>query len=206
MEKAILFATNNKNKARELKELMAKAGFDFEIKTNADLDNPPQVNETGRTFVENAKLKAHQLAEFSNLPTLADDSGLCVDKLNGAPGVHSARFGGQAHNDARNNAKLLALLGGVPDAERTATFYTTMVVSMPRQFDKDLIVTGECKGKILAIPQGHDGFGYDPLFYVPKKQKTFAEMNMDEKNQISHRGNAIRAFLQAFPDWWEQFN
>lgn len=206
MEKAILFATNNKNKARELKELMAKAGFDFEIKTNADLDNPPQVNETGRTFVENAKLKAHQLAEFSNLPTLADDSGLCVDKLNGAPGVHSARFGGQAHNDARNNAKLLALLGGVPDAERTATFYTTMVVSMPGQFDKDLIVTGECKGKILAIPQGYDGFGYDPLFYVPKKQKTFAEMNMDEKNQISHRGNAIRAFLQAFPDWWEQFN
>lgn len=139
------------------------------------------------------------------MPTLSDDSGLVVDKLNGAPGVHSARYGGEAHNDARNNAKLLASLGGIPEEERSAKFCSTFVLSMPGHFDKDLVVTGECEGVVLAIPRGHDGFGYDPLFYVPEKGKTFAEMTTDEKNEISHRGKALKQLVEKMPAWLEQF-
>ena len=124
--KKILFATNNQNNVKELRETLAKMGF--ELLTNRDLDNPPEVVENGRTFEDNAVLKAHALATYSNLPTIADDSGLMVDKLNGQPGVRSARYAGD-HNDARNNAKLLAELGGVPTEKRTATFYSTIVVS-----------------------------------------------------------------------------
>lgn len=181
MTREVLFATNNQGKVRELKEAFKKAGVDISIKTNSDLVDPPHVAETGRTFEENAKLKAHALAQFSNLPTIADDSGLMVDSLNGAPGVRSARYAGEAHNDAHNNAKLLAELGGVSSEKRTAHFNTTIVVSMPGNFDKDLVVNGTCDGRILAGPRGEDGFGYDPLFYVPEKGKTFAQMTTDEK-------------------------
>lgn len=205
MSKVLLFATNNKNKVKELKAVFRKAGLDIEVKTNADLEAAPHVNENGSTFEENATLKAHALAEFSKMPTLSDDSGLVVDKLNGAPGVHSARYGGEAHNDARNNAKLLASLGGIPEEERSAKFCSTFVLSMPGHFDKDLVVTGECEGVVLAIPRGHDGFGYDPLFYVPEKGKTFAEMTTDEKNEISHRGKALKQLVEKMPAWLEQF-
>ena len=176
MVKEILFATGNQGKAKELKEAFKQAGVDIEIKTNADLDNPPHPIESGHTFEANAKIKAHEaheLANFSKLPTIADDSGLIVDALNGEPGVRSARYAGEAHNDAKNNAKLLAELGGVPDEKRTAKFWTTIVVSMPGEFDKDLVVSGTCSGRILAAPRGEDGFGYDPLFYIPEKEKTF---------------------------------
>ncbi|TSO25944.1 XTP/dITP diphosphatase [Lactobacillus sp. LL6] len=206
MTKEVLFATNNQGKVRELKEAFKKAGVDIDIKTNADLVNAPHVVETGRTFEENAKLKAHALAEFSKLPTIADDSGLMVDKLNGAPGVRSARYAGEAHNDAHNNAKLLAELGGTPSEKRTAHFNTTIVVSMPDHFDKDLVVSGTCDGEILAGPCGEDGFGYDPLFYVPEKGKTFAQMTTDEKNEISHRGRAVEKLLKKLPEWFEQFD
>lgn len=206
MTKEVLFATNNQGKVRELKEAFKKAGVDIDIKTNADLVNAPHVAETGRTFEENAKLKAHALAEFSKLPTIADDSGLMVDKLNGAPGVRSARYAGEAHNDAHNNAKLLAELGGVPPEKRTAHFNTTIVVSMPDHFDKDLVVSGTCDGEILAGPRGEDGFGYDPLFYVPEKGKAFAQMTTDEKNEISHRGRAVEKLLKKLPKWFEQFD
>lgn len=200
----LLFATNNKNKAKEVEEALKKANFPLKVITNQDLDNPPYVAETGTTFLQNAKLKAHALAEYSNLPTLADDSGLAVDKLNGAPGVHSARYGGEAHNDARNNAKLLAELGGVPEEERTATFHTTMVVSWPGKFEDDLVAQGEIKGRIMKFPQGDGNFGYDPLFFVPDKGKTFAEMSVDEKNAISHRGQALRKLLEELPAWWKK--
>ncbi len=205
MNKVLLFATNNQNKVKELKAAFQKAGLDIEIKTNADLEAAPHVSENGSTFEENATLKAHTLAEFSKLPTLSDDSGLVVDKLNGAPGVHSARYGGEAHNDARNNAKLLASLGGIPEEERSAKFCSTFVLSMLGHFDKDLVVTGECEGVVLAIPRGHDGFGYDPLFYVPEKGKTFAEMTTDEKNEVSHRGKALKQLVEKLPAWLEQF-
>ena len=206
MVKEILFATGNQGKAKELKEAFKQAGVNVEIKTNADLDNPPHPIESGHTFEANAKIKAHELAEFSGLPTVADDSGLMVDALNGEPGVRSARYAGEAHNDAKNNAKLLAELGGVPEEKRTAKFWTTIVVSMPGEFDKDLVVSGTCAGRILAAPRGEDGFGYDPLFYIPEKGKTFAQMTTDEKNEISHRGNAVRKLLQELPAWLEQFD
>ena len=206
MVKEILFATGNQGKAKELKEAFKQAGVNVEIKTNADLDNPPHPIESGHTFEANAKIKAHELANFSKLPTIADDSGLIVDALNGEPGVRSARYAGEAHNDAKNNAKLLAKLGGVPDEKRTAKFWTTIVVSMPGEFDKDLVVSGTCSGRILAAPRGEDGFGYDPLFYIPEKEKTFAQMTTDEKNEISHRGNAVRKLLQELPAWLEQFD
>lgn len=206
MVKEILFATGNQGKAKELKEAFKQAGVDIEIKTNADLDNPPHPIESGHTFEANAKIKAHELANFSKLPTIADDSGLIVDALNREPGVRSARYAGEAHNDAKNNAKLLAELGGVPDEKRTAKFWTTIVVSMPGEFDKDLVVSGTCSGRILAAPRGEDGFGYDPLFYIPEKEKTFAQMTTDEKNEISHRGNAVRKLLQELPAWLEQFD
>lgn len=205
MSRKILFATNNPNKVRELKSAFQTAGIDLLVISNSDLDNPPHVNENGRTFVDNAKLKAHALADFSHLPTIADDSGLVVAKLNGAPGVHSARYGGEAHNDARNNAKLLASLGGVPQKERQAKFVSTIVVSVAGGFDHDLVVEGECKGEVLAIPRGEDGFGYDPLFYVPEAKKTFAEMMTDEKNKISHRGKAIKELLQKLPAWLDKY-
>ncbi len=206
MTKEILFATSNQGKVKELKEAFKIAGVNLKIKTNADLDNPPHPVESGHTFKENATIKAHELADFSGLPTIADDSGLMVDQLFGAPGVYSARFAGEAHNDAHNNAKLLAELGGVPQDKRTATFNTTIVVSMPGHFDQDLVVSGQCKGEILPGPRGEDGFGYDPLFYVPEKKKTFAEMSTDEKNEISHRGRAIKKLLLKLPAWLAQFN
>lgn len=203
--KEILFATTNQGKARELKEAFKKAGINVNIKTNSDLINPPVVDETGTTFEENAKLKAHALADFSGLLTIADDSGLMVDQLFGAPGVHSARYAGDEHNDAKNNAKLLAELGGVPENKRTAKFTTTIVASKPENFDRDLVVSGQCPGRILASPRGEDGFGYDPLFYIPEKGKTFAQMTLDEKNEISHRGKAIKKLLEEFPAWINQF-
>ncbi|MDF7669513.1 XTP/dITP diphosphatase [Lactobacillus sp. ESL0703] len=206
MVKEILFATTNQGKVKELKEAFAQAGIEAVIKTNADLNNPPIVNEYGTTFTENAKLKAHELAEFSGMITIADDSGLMVDALNGAPGVHSARYAGIAHDDAHNNAKLLAELGGVPQEKRTAKFNTTIVASIPGKFDQDLVVSGQCAGQILAVPRGEDGFGYDPLFYVPEKNKTFAQMSLDEKNSLSHRGRAIEKLLAAWPEWLAQIN
>ena len=200
----LLFATSNQNKAKEVAEALKKNNFPLKVITNQDLTDPPEVIESGTTFLANAKLKAHALADFSHLPTLADDSGLKVDKLNGAPGVHSARYAGEDHNDALNNAKLLAELGGVPEKERTATFHTTMVVSWPNHFEDDLVTEGEIKGRILTYPQGAGTFGYDPLFFVPDKGKTFAEMTTTEKNSISHRGQALNNLLAALPSWWKK--
>ncbi|WP_278952722.1 XTP/dITP diphosphatase [Lactobacillus apis] len=203
--KEILFATTNQGKVRELKEAFKQAKIDVQIKTSADLKHPPVVEEYGTTFEQNAKLKAHALAEFSNMITIADDSGLMVDALDGAPGVHSARFAGEEHNDQKNNAKLLVELGGVPLEKRTAKFNTTIVASYPDEFEHDLVVSGQCAGRILVAPEGEDGFGYDPLFYVSDKGKTFAQMTVAEKNGLSHRGRAIQKLLEKFPTWLAQF-
>lgn len=200
----LLFASTNLNKAKEVKAEFAQAGLDFDLLTNRDLKNAPEVNETGTTFQENATLKAHALAEFSGLPTLADDSGLCVDYLHGEPGVHSARYA-QDHNDAANNAKLLKKLAGVPLAKRTASFHTVMVVSWLGHFEDDLIVDGACPGLIAEELTGPQTFGYDPLFYLPGLGKTFAQLTTVQKNALSHRGRALQKLIAELPAWWQQF-
>lgn len=193
----IIIATKNPNKAKEFSRVFDPA--DFTIKTLLDYPDFPEIKETGATFEENAKIKAHTVMEQLNLPTIADDSGLAVDALFGQPGVLSARYAGD-HNDAANNAKLLSEIGGTPEEKRTAKFVTVLVFANPKN-SEDLVVRGEVNGRITNFPEGDDGFGYDPLFYVPEKGKTMAEMTTDEKNSISHRGNAIRKLEQKWRDW-----
>ena len=151
------------------------------------------------TFEENATLKASAVSKQTNIPVLADDSGLEVDALNGRPGIFSARYAGD-HDDAANNAKLLSELAGIPLEKRTATFHTTLVLMKPDE--SKLVVNGELRGQILAVPRGNNGFGYDPLFWVPEKQKSLAEMTSEEKNEISHRGRASQKLLKVFDEWW----
>jgi len=195
--KEIIIATKNPGKAREFKQVFNEE--DFVIKTLLDFPDFPEIRETGSTFEENATLKAHAVMERFNLPTIADDSGLQVDVLYGQPGVYSARYAGD-HNDAANNAKLLSELGGVPMEKRTARFVSTLVFANPKN-DQDLVVEGEVKGLIKTVPQGDDGFGYDPLFYIPELDKTMAQMTVEQKNQISHRGNAIKKLEKQWQDW-----
>jgi len=195
--KEIIIATKNPGKAREFKRLFDDQ--EFVLKTLLDLPEFPEIRETGKTFEENATIKAHAVMEHFNLPTIADDSGLQVDALFGQPGVRSARYAGD-HNDAANNAKLLSQLGGIPKEKRTARFVSTLVFANPKN-DKDLIVEGEVKGLIGTLPKGDDGFGYDPLFFVPELGKTMAELTMDQKNQISHRGHAIKKLEKQWQDW-----
>ncbi len=195
--KEIIIATKNPNKAKEFKRIFDES--EITLKTLLDFPDFPDVRETGSTFEENAKLKAHAVMQKFNLPTIADDSGLQVDALFGQPGIYSARYAGD-HNDAANNAKLLSELGGIPMEKRTARFVTTLVFSNPNN-DDDLVVEGEVKGLIATLPEGDDGFGYDPLFYLPEMGKTMGQISMDEKNKISHRGRAIRKLENEWQNW-----
>lgn len=196
----LLIATRNKGKAKEFEALFAKKGWS--IKTLLDFPEIPDVDETGTTFEENALLKAETIAQTLNMVVLADDSGLKVDALGGQPGVYSARFAGEAKSDAANNAKLLHELTDVPDAERTAQFHCTLALAMP---DKEsLVVSGEVDGVILTIPRGDNGFGYDPLFYVPRLEKTMAELSGEEKNQNSHRSQALMQLEKVWDGWVNQ--
>ncbi|WP_143463280.1 XTP/dITP diphosphatase [Levilactobacillus enshiensis] len=199
MTNTIVIATKNPGKAREFRAIFEPKGLT--VKTLADFPELKQVQETGKTFTENAKLKATAVAQQTQLPVLADDSGLMVDALNGEPGIYSARYAGD-HDDAKNNEKLLANLAGVPQEKRTAAFHTSLVLVKPN--GKELVTTGEVRGEILTAPRGHDGFGYDPLFYVPAERQTFAEMGLAQKNQHSHRAKATAAMLPQFDQWWEE--
>ncbi|AWZ43705.1 XTP/dITP diphosphatase [Latilactobacillus sakei] len=194
----IVIATKNPGKAQEFHAMFEKEGI--QIKTLLDYPELPEINETGQTFEENARLKADQIAAILQLPVLADDSGLMVDALDGRPGIYSARFAGD-HNDAGNNAKLLYELTGVPAEKRTAHFHTTLVFAKPDRPDDDLVVEGSVNGRILGIPRGDNGFGYDPLFYVPELDKSMAELSMAEKNAISHRAKAIENLEPLWRDW-----
>lgn len=198
MENTIVIATKNAGKAREFRAIFEPKGLT--VKTLADFPDLKQVAETGKTFTENATLKATAVAQETQLPVLADDSGLMVDALNGEPGIYSARYAGD-HDDAKNNAKLLANLAGVPADQRGAAFHTSLVLIKPD--GKKLVATGEVRGEILTAPRGHDGFGYDPLFYVPAEGQTLAEMGLATKNQHSHRAKATAAMLPQFDAWWE---
>ena len=199
----VVISTHNLNKTREYRAMFAKKGL--QVKTLNDFPNLPTIRENGQTFEENARLKADKIANLLNLPVLADDSGLMVDALNGRPGIFSARFA-KDHDDAANNAKLLRELANIPDDCRTATFHTTIVLAKPHRPTDDLVVQGELHGFILDEPRGNDGFGYDPLFYVPKLGKTLAQLTPDQKNAISHRGNAMRKLAQIWPQWWHANN
>lgn len=194
----LIIATRNQGKAREFTEMLAPKGIT--IKTLADFPNVPDIQETGSSFEENATIKAKTIADHTQLPVLADDSGLEVAALNGEPGIYSARYAGD-HDDAANNAKLLANLKDVPADKRQATFHTTLVLLKPDGVK--LVVDGEVHGEILTAPRGENGFGYDPLFYIASKSKTMAEMSDYEKNAISHRGRATQKMMTQFDQWWE---
>ncbi|MBA2132639.1 XTP/dITP diphosphatase [Capillibacterium thermochitinicola] len=200
----LVLASRNKGKLKELKMLLA--GLPWAISSLADFPEVPEVEEDGTTFRENALKKATFVAKHLQMWALADDSGLEVDYLNGAPGVYSARFAGVHGDDAKNNEKLLALLAGVPWAQRTARFRCALAFVSPEGVA--WTTEGTCEGFIALAPKGEGGFGYDPLFYLPEYDRTMAELPEEEKNRISHRAVAMRQFrdylLREFPGTGEQ--
>ena len=198
-DKTIMIATGNMGKAKEFEKMFAKAGY--QIKTMKDFPELPEVQETGQTFEENALLKAETIANILQCPVLADDSGLTVDALGGMPGIYSARFAGEQKSDASNNAKLLHELTDVADENRTAQFHCTLVFAAPQK--ESLVVEGIWNGRIARIPRGENGFGYDPLFIVDGLEKTSAELTPEEKNEISHRGQAMKKLDGLWQAWLE---
>ena len=192
----ILLASHNKNKIAELEALLKTVCADAEVVSLSDVGFTDEIIEDGTTFEENALIKARTGARLGYI-TVADDSGLMVDALGGAPGVYSARYAGEDGNTEKNNAKLLAALQGVPQDKRTAHFVSVVACAFP-DGREDIAVRGECPGEILTSPRGKTGFGYDPLFWYAPFGKTYAEMTAEEKNSISHRGVAMQAFAKAF--------
>lgn len=191
----MVLASGNAGKVREIAQLLA----DHQVEVLAQSAfNVPEIEETGLTFVENAILKARNAAAHSGLPALADDSGLEVDALNGAPGIYSARYAGPGCSDADNNAKLLDALTDIPEAERSARFQCLLVYLNHAEDPTPLIVQGTWEGRILTAPRGDNGFGYDPLFFVPDLGMSSAELPAETKNRLSHRGQALRGLLAAF--------
>ena len=186
---AILIATRNRGKLREVTEMLR--GFDLILETLDDHPNLLEPVEDGATFEENATRKARHYARLTGRWTLADDSGLEVDALGGEPGVHSARYAGPACDAAANNAKLIGKLAGVPHRGRTARF--RCVVALAGGGRVAATASGVVEGVIIDDPRGSNGFGYDPHFYLPEHEMTTAEMNLEQKNRISHRGRALAA-------------
>lgn len=184
----IILATQNKGKIRELQELLV--GEEIEVLSLQDIKDWEDVEENGVTFADNASLKAKAAVKKTGLIALADDSGLEVDVLDGAPGVYSARFAGEPKDDERNNDKLLELLETVADDQRQARFRCALVVATPE--GEEFLTEGTVEGQILTQRRGTDGFGYDPLFYVPEYARTMAELTLAEKNKLSHRAQAFR--------------
>jgi XTP/dITP diphosphohydrolase len=182
----LLLATNNKGKLREYRALLH--GIPYKMVTLADAGITTEVDESGNSFEENAMLKATAFARESGLLTLADDSGLEVDALGGEPGARSHRFAGDNATDADRIDLLLARLKNVPEKERTAQFRCVIAVAAPD--GKIELFTGVCRGLIISAPRGSNGFGYDPVFYVPELGKTMAELTLEEKNKVSHRARA----------------
>lgn len=187
----VILATRNQGKVREFAHSLSKLAWEI----MALPESVPPVTEDGVTFEENARKKAETVANLLNLPVLADDSGLQVDALEGRPGVFSARFAGKHASDEANNRKLLHELTGVPADKRTARFVCALAYAVPGH--PTVMVRGECEGVILDELKGNDGFGYDPLFYVPEAKKTFGELSLAEKNRISHRARAIQSLIQV---------
>lgn len=188
----LVLASGNKGKLAEFQRLLD--GMDIQVKSMKDFPEIGEIVEDGATFVENALIKARAVCKAAGKPAMADDSGLMVDALDGAPGIFSARFAGEQRSDADNNAKVLQLLEHVADENRTARFFCAIAIVLPD--GREYTVEGTCEGTILRELQGEGGFGYDPLFYVADLGKTFAQLTMEEKNSISHRGNANRKAVE----------
>ena len=186
----MVLASKNAHKLVEMRDILSQLGVEVVLESEVGVD--VDVEETGATFEENAYLKAHAVMEASGLPAIADDSGLCVDALNGAPGVYSARYGGPGLDDAGRYKLLLENMRGQLD--RRCRFVSAICCCFPNG-DK-VEARGECAGTLAYAPKGADGFGYDPVFFVPGLKKTFAELSPEEKNAISHRGNALKAFRE----------
>jgi len=188
----LVIATANQGKLKEIK-LLINSSFknknSIEVLSLSDYPDLPDIIEDGKTFKENAAKKAKFVAAATGCIALADDSGLEVDYLKGAPGVHSARFAGKAQNDQANIEKLLRLMEGVPMERRTACFRCVIAIVTPKE--QLFTAEGTCHGFICLIPRGKKGFGYDPIFYVPRHNKTFAELELEVKNKISHRARAL---------------
>lgn len=192
--KKVVLASGNKGKLREFGQLLA--GVDIEVVPQTEF-SVPEAEETGLTFVENAILKARNAAQHTALPAIADDSGLEVDALNGAPGIYSARYAGVGAGDQANLDKLLHELGGVAGAARSARFQCVLVYMRHALDPTPLICQGTWEGFITFESKGEDGFGYDPVFFVPDQNCTAAELPAEAKNSLSHRGQALRKLLAA---------
>ncbi len=193
--KQVVIATKNKGKAKDFEALFAPLGF--EVVTMFEVAPNMEIEETGSTFEENAVLKAETLSRELNTIVIADDSGLAIDALDGAPGVYSARYAGD-HDDEANIVKVLENMQGVPDEKRTARFCCALAIAGPNM--DTTTVFGTCEGVILHEKRGANGFGYDPIFFVPELGRAMAELSPEEKGAISHRGNAIRKLAEKLPN------
>jgi XTP/dITP diphosphohydrolase len=192
--KEIVLASSNPGKVREINQLLADLDLHVQPQSEYGVED---ADETGLTFVENAILKARNAAQHTGRPAIADDSGIEVDALNGAPGIYSARFAGAGASDRDNLEKLLNDLQGVPEAERTARFQCLLVYLRHAADPTPLICQGTWGGRILTAPRGEHGFGYDPVFYVPTHACSSAELPPEVKNSLSHRGQALRKLVSA---------
>lgn len=192
----VIIASTNQGKLKEFKELMK--GLSVEVKSLKDFPEIGDIEENGTSFAENAYIKAKAVFDATGCLSIADDSGLEVDALDGAPGIYSARYAGEEKNDTANNEKLLSEMNAVSDENRGAQFHCAIVAidQNGTRYDAEGIV----RGHILRAPQGENGFGYDPLFYIEEFGRTTAELSMDEKNKISHRGKAVRQIVEILKE------
>jgi XTP/dITP diphosphohydrolase len=191
MTKRLILASNNKGKLKEFNELLSTVGFSVHAQGEYDV---PEADEPFHTFVENALQKARHAARITGLPALADDSGVCVNALGGAPGVYSARFAGEPKSDARNNEKMIADLARHED--KSAYYYCVLVFVRHADDPQPIIADGRWNGVMVDTPRGEGGFGYDPYFFIPSLGKCAAELAPEEKNALSHRGQALRALVE----------
>ncbi|GLO59865.1 non-canonical purine NTP pyrophosphatase [Vibrio sp. MACH09] len=195
--KKIVLATGNQGKVKEMAQLLTDFGFD--VKAQSEF-NVSDVAETGTTFIENAIIKARHAAKETGLPAIADDSGLEVDYLQGAPGIYSARYSGEGATDQANLEKLLTELEGVPEEQRTARFHCVLVLMKHENDPTPIVCHGKWQGRILTEQHGSNGFGYDPIFWVPESECASAELDAAEKKKLSHRGKALKQLFNTLAE------
>lgn len=193
----IVLATGNQGKVREMAGLLAEFGFDVVAQSEFNIS---EAAETGTTFIENAIIKARHAAKQTGLPAIADDSGLEVDALNGAPGIYSARYAGEDASDQQNLNKLLAAMQDIPEEKRTARFHCVLVLMRHENDPTPIVCHGQWQGRILTQAHGENGFGYDPVFYVPEDNCASAELEPARKKQLSHRGKALQQLFSILAE------